>query len=295
MTYSIIRYRKPIDILEVGLENVEEELSKIPNRIYAEEKIDGKLNDDYQSACADLEKYYICFFGEMMKFKDTHILSYKNLPSNRIVFDVAICSEDKCKYIDPKHSTLLTFITGQIFVPIIHIFNDGKEFSIKKIEEFLYNIDSKFLSTINNKLYTTHKDSFDRLFRKKENMIEGVVIKSYTPDGNIISYKYVNPSFEEAKKLFPREKYPPSKFADENIIKPFFAKQFEEYWKEIFKKVNVEEEAKTLINKISLSKIYERYLENYNSERVSEILEEDNIKEEVQRFIEKILGLKKFN
>ncbi|MEM5829930.1 MAG: hypothetical protein QXL82_00220 [Candidatus Aenigmatarchaeota archaeon] len=284
-----IAYDKPIDINEIGKSTAIKILNDIPGPVYVEEKVDGELHDTI-TACIEKNKYLlICFFGEKMLTKDVHILTYK-IPAKRLVFDIAIFSEnlDNPYYLKPEKAALLTFLTGQKFVPIDKKFNSGKEVSIEILEVLLY-MNSNFETFINPKLFEKNKETFNKLFNEAYNNREGIVIKVYEKPEKPIFIKYVRDEFEEAKRIFPREKYPYPYFYSENIITPYDYEKFVKYWKNIFKTLGIYEEATKIAEKLGgMKKIYEQYLENYNLEEVEEIF--SNLNPEIKNLLDKILN-----
>lgn len=184
-----------------------EKCNKIP--ILVEEKIDGKTIDGAR-ACANIQDYEICLFGEFLE--DTHLIRYKNLPDKKIFFDIIIEGE----YLTPKQKNILLVLLGLVPAPIVYIFEGYKNLTEDYVRDLYLKRKSYFETELNPKICKKFKHLCEDFEQKygKGGFSEGIVLKCYN-NGKLLAIKYVKPEFDKIIKIVGHyEKYP-----QKNIIK----------------------------------------------------------------------------
>lgn len=285
-----IKYRKPTDINE--LRNIEElEKNLYGKTVYVEEKIDGSISDNFPSSCAELNNFILCYFGEDMDVKNFHLLKYTYLPSKKIIFDVATIPKQKnnvnqIMYLHPEYSTLITFLSGLMFIPILYkgVFKSLKDLTIKFLSKH-----SKLKNQLQSEIIEGLQSSYDKIYfdsilKKPKNLREGIVIKYYS-SGILQSYKLVNEWFEKLLKKFPRE-YIKQRTEHKNISKPYSFDEYVNYWnKNVFKFFPFQ------IHEKIFEESYYNYLSCYNILKIENCLENigNNSKNKIEKLVTNFL------
>lgn len=226
--------------------------------VIVEEKVDGKLCDGASTALVEMEGYEVYFFGEQVAHLDAaHVLIYREPPSAKLVFDVAVRVGGRLAYLDAGRAALATLLMGYVFVPVIDRI-ENFSLSTEALVSSYIGVRSRFKSVLNPRYCKEHEGICGEFYSKYgERPSEGFIVKQYV-GGELLAVKFVKDEFEEMINNMGRH---PRYLEENRYVRPLSPEEHADYWRDVLTKTIGDDVSKVWR---LIARSYRYYLGNYS-------------------------------